>query len=120
MPREVFTKVGNLSLDFRQMFGDFDYGLRARKAGFEIWVAPGFAGECSPNPCPTWADPKVPFATRWRHVHSPKGFPPHEHYIYSKRHFGWGWINRVLRIYLRVLFPGTWDRLLAHRDLHSC
>jgi len=123
VPRAVFSKVGSLSPDFRQMFGDFDYGFRARKAGFEIWAAPGFLGECRENPCPPWADPSVPFVRRWRAVHGPKGYPPRENYIFSRRHYGWRGLVRLLKIYLRVLFPGLWDwlfRLLEKRSSSGC
>ena len=39
IPRSVAQKVGNLDPAFRHAIGDFDYGFRARKAGFEIYVA---------------------------------------------------------------------------------
>ena len=30
--------------------GDFDYGLRARAAGCEVWLAPGTIGTCASHP----------------------------------------------------------------------
>lgn len=113
VPREVFEVVGNLSPDFRHVFGDRDYGFRARKAGFEIWVAPGFLGQCRRNPCPPWADPSVPFSRRWHSVHSPTVYPLREQWIFCRRHHGWGGFVRTAKLYFRVLFPGQWNRLKA-------
>lgn len=111
VPRAVFKVVGNLSEDFRHVYGDMDYGFRARKAGFELWVAPGFLGYCRRNPCPPWADASVPFRQRWHSVHSPTVFPAREHYIFCKRHYGWQGLVRILKLYLRVLFPRPWSEL---------
>jgi len=111
VPREVFRVVGNLSPDFRHIFGDQDYGFRARRAGFDLWVAPGFLGQCRRNPCPSWADPTVPFFRRWRSLHSPTVYPPWENYIFCKRYYKWRGPIRILKLYLRVLFPGPWNWL---------
>jgi len=43
----VAAGVGNLTPDYRQKMGDYDYGLRARQAGFEVIVAPGTFGTCA-------------------------------------------------------------------------
>jgi GT2 family glycosyltransferase len=111
VPREVYRAVGNLSPDFRHIFGDRDYGFRASEAGFDIWVAPGVLGRCRRNPCPPWADPSVPLSRRWHSVHSPTVYPLREHYIFLKRHYGWSGLIRLLKVYLRVLFPNMWNWL---------
>ncbi len=49
VPREVFARIGTLvSVDTHGM-ADFDYGHRARRAGCEVWVAPGTVGTCPRN-----------------------------------------------------------------------
>lgn len=111
VPRPVFKVVGNLSADFSHLYGDMDYGFRARKAGFELWIAPAYLGQCRRNLCPTWADPSVPFFRRWRSLHSPTVFPLRENYIFSKRHYKWCAPIKILKLYLRLLFPGPWNRL---------
>ncbi|WP_116716557.1 glycosyltransferase family 2 protein [Euzebya tangerina] len=50
VPRVVFEAVGNLERTFQHSMGDYDYGLRARRAGFGVWVAPGVLGTCPSNP----------------------------------------------------------------------
>lgn len=107
----VFKVVGNLSPDFSHLFGDIDYGFRARNAGFELWIAPGFLGQCRRNPCPPWADPSVPFFQRWRSLHRLTAYPLRENYLFCKRHYKWRGLIRILKLYLRVLFPGQWNGL---------
>lgn len=111
VPREVVAVVGNLSPDFRHSGGDEDYALRAQMVGFEIWVAPGFLGHCRPNRCPPWCDPAVPFSKRWRSLHSPKGQPPRENYIFYRRYYRLRWPIALLKLYLRVVAPGPWNVL---------
>ena len=48
VPRAVYGKIGNMH-PFGHAMGDTDYGLRARRAGCRVVVAPGFAGACGQN-----------------------------------------------------------------------
>lgn len=50
IPSAVGHNLGNLSPDFRQKMGDFDYGLRAQRNGYQVWVAPGTHGTCATHP----------------------------------------------------------------------
>ena len=74
-------------------------------------VAPKYIGKCSGNPKPSWVDNALSFRMRLQNLNSPKGLPPKEWIIFCKRHAGWRWPIKVIKLYLRVLFPGAWDRL---------
>lgn len=50
VPKAVAHNLGNLSSSYRQKMGDYDYGLRARQAGYGVWVAPGTYGDCARHP----------------------------------------------------------------------
>jgi GT2 family glycosyltransferase len=50
IPRAVVQRVGNIDPAYVQQMGDFDYGLRARAAGCEVWVSPGTVGTCASHP----------------------------------------------------------------------
>ena len=50
IPRAVVQRVGNVDPAYAQQMGDLDYGLRARAAGCEVWVAPGTVGTCASHP----------------------------------------------------------------------
>jgi GT2 family glycosyltransferase len=109
---QAAISLGNLSSEFTHGIADTDYGLRARKAGIPCWVAPGYLGICSINyESNDWANPELPMAKRWKLLHSPKGIPPREWIILTKRHAGYRWPIFVVKLYLRCLFPKVWNRL---------
>lgn len=107
--REAFSVVGNLDPKFRHAMGDFDYGFRARYAGCRIWVAAGFVGDCRINNGKgLWSDQTLSWRERWRRMMGPKGLPPREWLIYTRRHSGpfWllYWINPYVRFLVRMLY----------------
>ncbi|WP_263415276.1 glycosyltransferase family 2 protein [Terriglobus albidus] len=102
--RSVAQTVGNLDARFKHQLGDFDYGLRAKKLGFDIVAMPGFAGECEGNSSAnTWRDPRLPLRARWRQLMSPKGAPPKEWVLYTARHFGWRFPLYAISPYVKTL-----------------
>jgi GT2 family glycosyltransferase len=105
IPVAVARRLGNLDGAFRHQLGDFDYGLRATKAGIPIVIAPGYFGYCSDNLSHgTWRDSTQPFAKRWKHLMSPKGAPPREWLLYTRRHFGWRWPFYAVSPYFKSIF----------------
>ncbi|MGK2907967.1 MAG: glycosyltransferase family 2 protein [Desulfuromonadales bacterium] len=107
IPRQVAKRLGTLDSTFVHGMGDFDYGLRARATGFQIWVMPGYAGTCDKNPqTGTFHDHSLPLAGRWRLMHSPKGLPTKEWRVFCRRHAGPLWFLFFIWPYLRVVFQG--------------
>lgn len=112
IPANVAHTVGNLDSAFTHAIGDFDYGLRARKLGFDAMIVPGYVGTCKRNDrINTWQDPSLSVFDRWRKVRTPHGFPPLEWAIYSRRHGGFFWMFYWGIPYLQSLVPkrGTLD-----------
>lgn len=104
IPHAIAQALGNLDPAFQHSFGDFDYGFRARAAGFPIFVAPGLFGSCSDNSHEgTWRDPKASFLKRWRHLNSPKGSPFGEWSLYCRRHLGPLWPLYAVSPYVKTL-----------------
>ena len=67
----AFARLGNLSPAFIHIYGDLDYGLRARGAGIPVYAGSGFFGECEgPDMTGTSLDPRLSrrrrMALRWR------------------------------------------------------
>jgi GT2 family glycosyltransferase len=111
IPRNVTKEIRNISSEFsKQHGGDFDYGLRAKYAGFESWVAPGFIGRCSSNPIEgTIFDIRLSLKERRKKMNTPRGVPPAKEWmIFAKRHAGILWPIYWLRTIVRVLFPWTY------------
>lgn len=89
IPASVVAAVGALDAVFRHGMGDMDYGFRARKAGFDIWVMPGFAGVCKKNrPEGEWVDRNVPLSQRLRKIVGPKALPLRPWTVFTWRHAG--------------------------------
>jgi GT2 family glycosyltransferase len=104
VPDAIARAVGNLDPDFTHSMGDVDYGLRVRRAGFRIWVMPGFAGTCSMNsPDGTYEDPRVPLGERLRKMMQPKGLPPRSWRVLTRRHAGPLWFLYWWWPYLKVI-----------------
>lgn len=93
IPAQVAQNVGNLDWKFSHSIGDFDYGLRATRLGYDIITIPGTVGTCRRNSSQgTWEDRTLSIRTRWQKLMSPKGLPPKEWRIFCRRHAGWKWV----------------------------
>ena len=110
LSRQAVSLTGALSAEFTHAMGDTDYGLRAKARGIPIWVAPGYVGVCARNPKPLWLNPKVPLRERLKIMKSPKGRPPREWVIFTKRHAGFRWPIHLLGLYMRTIWPRLWMR----------
>lgn len=110
IPRSVYQALGNLDYYFTHSKGDFDYGLRAAKAGIRIYQVGMYVGECDVHPTlDKWCDPKVPFKDRWKMLHKPNGMPPKETFHLEKRHYGLCVASfHYLTTILRCVCPQVW------------
>jgi len=107
IPRCVYVRLGMLD-DFAHAMADTDYGLRAKRAGIPILVAPGYLAECAiPRNVPeTFADRKT-FFYELQDRMSRKALPPGDWLRFCWRHAGpcglafWGWT------YLSALAKGV-------------
>lgn len=103
IPHNVAEKVGNLDSAFIHSLGDLDYGLRARKLGCSIWVAPGYIGTCSKNTVGgSWVDTQLSVYQRLRKVLQPKAFPVKPWTTFVRRHSGIFWFMYWILPYLRA------------------
>jgi len=112
VPQFVFRQLGYLDDYFTHSKGDFDYGLRAKKAGLQIYQIGKVLGECDEHPTiDKWCNPNVPFAQRWKLLNRPNGMPPRETFYFEKRHYGIiVACLHYLTVHIRCLFPKWWIR----------
>ncbi|MEH2023975.1 glycosyltransferase family 2 protein [Nostoc sp.] len=104
IPKSVTAKVGNIDTAFVHSLGDLDYALRARKLGFQIWVAPGYIGTCTKNSIRnSWADTNLNILERLKKILQIKGFPLKSWTIFCSRHSGPFWIFYWLLPYIRAI-----------------
>ena len=92
IPHEVASKVGNLDPAFEHAMGDTDYALRARRAGYRVYVAAGTVGRCSNNSAKgTFNDRSLPLAKRWKLMLGRKGLPLRSWLRFTRKHGGILW-----------------------------
>lgn len=112
IPKYAYQIIGKNDPIFLHGIGDFDYGLRATKAGIKNVVAKGIFGICDLHEnLPTWCDPKKTFKVRWKNFFSPLGANPYNFFIYKHRHFGL--IPACIVFcsnFLHVLIPSIWEK----------
>lgn len=108
VPKSVAHDLGNLSPDYRQKMGDFDYGLRARKRGWAIWIAPGTYGTCRRHP--TRRTDMAPLAAEIVRLWSVKELPFKPWLTFTRRWGGGLWPLYFVSPYLK----GT-GRLIRER-----
>lgn len=102
IPHSVAVRVGNVDPALTHLRGDVDYGLRASKLGFEVWVAPGFYGECEPNEAAGWRAPGLSLRERFSFLRHPK-YAFEEKVLIARRHYGPLWFLSPLALYGAIL-----------------
>lgn len=111
IPGEVFCLVGNLDSVFHHAVGDFDYGLRAKKMGVELFVAPEFIGTCESHDfVPKWRSPSGTISNRLKCLYSASsGCYPPQFFVFDKRHNGlFLACFHFFSIHLRAVIPALW------------
>lgn len=100
IPKGTLARFGFLADDFRHHFADIDYGLRVRKNGGLLWLAPRVLGTCDENsPIGTWRDNNLPVVRQLRLFFSEKGRPLRETFALFRYHGGPFWVVLLLGSY---------------------
>lgn len=110
IPKSVYAILGTTDPIYRHSLGDMDYGLRAQKAGVEVWIAKGVLGECNSHKRPVvWQDHTQPFGKRWRNFFSPSGNNPFEFFRFRLRNYGTlAALVTFCSNFIHFLFPRFW------------
>jgi len=82
VPAHAARLLHGVDGDFAHSLADFDYGVRARKAGVQILLAPSTVGSCPRN---TLTTPQT-FSARWQFVFDRKGDALADRARYLRRH----------------------------------
>lgn len=88
VPRAAEERIGVLDSAYTHFFADGDYGLRARRHGVPVLLAPGHLGECKLNPLANSSfDPNLSASQRWKKMLGPKGYrPPRQWWAFVRAH----------------------------------
>lgn len=108
--RCALESVGFLSPVFRHTMGDYDFGLRLRKAGGQVWQAPGHQGCCERNSLAgSSRDRSLPVSTRIVRLLGVKESPLWQRAVYAARHGGVMAPIVFISPYVRVLATARLD-----------
>ena len=110
VPMTVASAVGSIDGCFAHAAADYDYGIRARRAGFTVLLAPETIGTCVRDSAyAPWLDCSLPLGARTKLLFGRKGVPPRARARYLRRHGGllWPvfWLAPYGRFLLSVLHP---------------
>lgn len=88
VPKVVFNNIGNLDPVFHHDLGDVDFGLRAKKRGFNVLTTtkPVASGESNPQ-CRVRLQNST-LRKRFQKLYSPLGSNPFINFHFRKRHYG--------------------------------
>lgn len=103
IPKEVVDLVGNIDSAYVHRWGDVDYGLRARKLGCEVCIAPGYLADCDANPkADEWKNSRSPLHKRIQEMHGIKGLGRKDWMRFVRTHGGALWPLSWVRPYIRL------------------
>ncbi len=109
VPAVIVKEIGILSTTYTHSIADFDYTLRAKKAGFSVMVVPGIQGFCTDDHGKNWKTSAVSLADRIRYLKSPKGLAYDEYMQFIRLHFPTHVNETFVKLWMKTLFPVMWD-----------
>jgi GT2 family glycosyltransferase len=109
VPRMVVKKIGILSPDYIHGIADYDYTLRAKKAGFKVLVSRGILGTCKRDHGKNWKSSGTRLKERINYLYSPKGLAYKEYLFFIRKHFPLYLPSAFFKLWLKTLFPIFYD-----------
>ncbi|MDT0677693.1 glycosyltransferase family 2 protein [Autumnicola musiva] len=109
VPAPIVQRIGILSKEFTHGIADYDYTLRAKKAGYSVVVAPGILGYCTDDHGKNWKPQSSTFSERVAYLYSPKGLAYKEYILFIRRHFSLHLPAAVLKLWLKTIFPWVYE-----------
>lgn len=111
VPAEVVEKISILSNSYTHSIADFDYSLRAQKAGYKVIVVPGIMGFCTDDHGNNWKSANTTLTERIKYLKSPKGLAYKEYLYFIRQHFPQHLPVAFFKLWAKTLFPVIWDKL---------
>jgi GT2 family glycosyltransferase len=102
--KNVVEKIGFLDETFIHGIADFDFSLRAIKAGFPVYITPGYCGFCEDDHGNNWSESKS-LKKRIQYLKSPLGLSYNEYLFYLKRHYPSHLRMSIFKLWFKTLTP---------------
>ncbi len=109
--REVFDRIGGFCERYTHGIADYDYTLRAARAGFPVIICPTYCGECVNDSGNRRLSQSSPLKARIQYLYSPKGLAYNEYLYYIREFFPRKYYSAILKLWLKTMFPFLWAYL---------
>ena len=111
VPDKIVQSIGVLSDHYTHGIADYDYTLKAKRAGFIVAVAPGISGYCTDGHGNNWKSSSTSLKDRIAYLKSPKGLAYKEYMQFIKTFFPWYSPLAYTKLWLKTLLPIFWTVL---------
>lgn len=85
IPKDVYNQIGNLNPYFHHSLGDWEYGIRAKKANVKLYITSKFIGTCDRHDRKMCFEKQIPFFSRLKYLYSPLGPYPWETFTFLRK-----------------------------------
>lgn len=122
LPVAAVEAAGELCSRYTHSMGDYDYGLRLQRLGFQLYQAEGSFGACAPRPVQgSIRDRSLSLTARLGLLGRPNHAPPVEEWQYFvRRHGGFLWPLLYVKAQLRKWFPRLYLCLISEKsEVHT-
>ena len=110
IPKCVFNTIGGLDSFFHHSYGDWEYGIRAKKHGFPLFLTSKYVGKCNRHDgIKKCFNTRVNIVSRFVDLYSPISVCPFElaYYEYCCRGFFYA-VKAFIVVHIRCLVPFAW------------
>lgn len=103
IPRYIFFQIGTMDRMYTHKWGEFDYGMMIKRAGYKIFISAGYVGQCNNNQ-ENYLNKNKPFTQRLKEKESPKGAPFRQWFHYLYKNYGLGKaVTRCWTPYIKLI-----------------
>lgn len=108
VPATVVDKIGIFSEVYIQSIADYDYSMRAFRAGLPTWILPDYAGTCEYDHSKYEEGSIPPLKKRLKTLFGAKGYSYKEFLHFIRTYFPGKYTNTLITLWFRTLFPRIW------------
>ena len=116
VPKTVVDSIGILSDDYTHSFADYDYTLKAKKAGIPSYICSYHCGYCTDDNGVNWKSADHSLRHRIQYLYSQKGLSYKEYLIYVRKFFPFYFPQAWLFLWIKTFFPFLWEARRKKRN----
>ncbi|MGK2860937.1 MAG: glycosyltransferase family 2 protein [Chitinophagaceae bacterium] len=109
VPNETVNAIGILSDDYTHSIADYDYTMKARKAGISTFICSHYCGYCADDHGVNWKSSEHSLRERIQYLYSHKGLSYNEYLIYIRRFFPLYLPQAWFLLWAKTFFPIFWE-----------